>query len=276
MWTLTGFADEISDDLGEQCSTLTDLGMTHLEFRGAWGTNVADLSDDQLDRAADTLAAAGIGVSSLGSPIGKVPVTADLGEHLSRLDRCLTIAGRLGAPFVRVFSFYPEPGADEQATTEAVLSRMAAMTERVGDSGITLLHENEKDIFGDTPQRCREVLAGVDSPNLRAAWDPANFVQVGVDHPFDAGFEMLRPWIAYVHVKDAQAGSGQVVPAGQGDGQLARTLSALNEDGFDGYFSLEPHLASSGAHGGFSGPELFGVAHRAFTGLLDSLALTYR
>ncbi len=276
MWTLTGFADEISDDLGEQCSTLTGLGMSNLEFRGAWGTNVAALSDEQVDRAADMLADAGIAVSCIGSPIGKVPVTDDLGEHLSQLDRCLTIADRLGARFVRVFSFYPADGQSPQQAHDAVLPRMTAMTERVAGTNVTLLHENEKDIFGDTPQRCHQLLSEVDSPALRAAWDAANFVQVGVDRPFDSGFELLRPWLAYVHVKDAVAGSGQVVPAGQGDGQLPQTLTALRDDGFDGFFSLEPHLANAGSHGGFSGPELFGVAHRAFTGLLDALALTYR
>jgi len=276
MWTLTGFADEISDDLGEQCSTLTALGMSHLEFRGAWGTNVADLTEEQVARAAQTMADAGIAVSSIGSPVGKVPVTADLADHLARLDRCIDLARRFGAPYIRIFSFYPEPGRPVEASREAVLSRVATLVDRVAGTGLTLLHENEKGIYGDTPQRCRDILSSVDSPALRAAWDPANFVQVGIDRPFDVGFELLRPWLAYVHVKDARAGTGEVVPAGQGDGQVGQTLAALRDDGFDGFFSLEPHLAHAGANGGFSGPELFTVAHRAFTGLLDGLSVAYR
>jgi len=78
----------------------------------------------------------------------------------------------------------------------------------------------------------------------------------------------LRPYIAYVHVKDALSGSSRVVPAGEGDGEIRETLSALRASGFDGFFSLEPHLASSGAFSGFSGPELYRKAAGAFTELL--------
>jgi len=275
VWTLTAFADEIADDLGEQCSTLAGLGMSHLEFRGAWGTNVADLSDAEVDRAAETMATAGISVSCIGSPVGKVPVTTDPAEHLARLDRCIEIARRFDAPFIRVFSFYPMPARPVEDSGAAVRQRVAAMADRVAGTGITLLHENEKGIYGDTPQRCHELLDAVDSPSLRAAWDPANFVQVGVDRPFDTGFAMMRPHLAYVHVKDARSGSGEVVPAGAGDGQVRQLLTALRDDGFDGFFSLEPHLARAGAHGGFSGPELFTVAHDAFTALLDDLHVAY-
>jgi sugar phosphate isomerase/epimerase len=79
---------------------------------------------------------------------------------------------------------------------------------------------------------------------------------------------LLRPYIEYVHVKDALAGSRRVVPAGEGDGEMEETLSALHASGFDGFFSLEPHLASSGTYRGFSGPELFRKATQAFKDLL--------
>ena len=275
MWTVTGFADEIAAEPDEQVATLRRLGMTHLELRAAWGTNVADLDDAQLDRLRGVLDGAGIAVSSIGSPIGKVPVDADLDQHLARFERCLHVAHLFGAPFVRVFSFFPLEGRPAAESGDAVLERMRVLVRRVEDSDVVLLHENEKGIYGDTPIRCLELLESIDSPVLRAAWDAANFVQVGVAHPFDDGYAALRPWLAYVHVKDALA-DGTVVPAGQGAGQLGETLAALRDDGFDGFFSLEPHLATAGSAGGFSGPELFGVAHRAFTGLLNSLAVPYR
>ena len=70
--------------------------------------------------------------------------------------------------------------------------------------------------------------------------------------------------------------TGQVVPAGEGDGELAQTLRALAADGFDGFFSMEPHLASAGTMGGFSGANLFTRATRAFTEMLDAQSATYR
>jgi sugar phosphate isomerase/epimerase len=117
------------------------------------------------------------------------------------------------------------------------------------------------------PDRCLDILQTIDSPILRAAWDPANFVQCGV-RPFEAGYEALRPYIAYVHVKDAKLDTGQVVPAGEGDGEIRATVRALRDSGFDGFFSMEPHLALAGAFSGFSGPELFRLAVQRFTAIL--------
>lgn len=68
MWTLSGFADEISADLDEQCRVLNELGINYVELRSAWDINVLDLDDDQLDRVAKTLAAHGLQTSSVGSP----------------------------------------------------------------------------------------------------------------------------------------------------------------------------------------------------------------
>lgn len=274
MWTLSGFADEISPDLREQCSLLNSLGIAHLEFRAAWGLNVADLDATALAAARTVLDEHHIAVSSIGSPIGKISVEEDFPEHLRRFDRCLDAAAVLGAPYVRVFSFYPAPGGRPEDCRDQVLSRMAALVDRAADRGVVLLHENEKGIYGDVPARCADLLTSIDSATLRAAWDPANFVQCGV-RPFDDGFALLRPWITYVHVKDARAADGGVVPAGLGDGDLRRTLQALAGDGFDGFFSLEPHLAQAARFGGFSGPELFTVAHTAFTGILRELGTAY-
>ena len=85
--------------------------------------------------------------------------------------------------------------------------------------------------------------------------------------PFTDGYAMLRPYLEYFQVKDALAASGEVVPAGQGDGELNETIAALKADGYTGFASLEPHLASAHELGGFSGPVAFGSAARAFAGL---------
>ena len=268
MWTLTGFADEISPELDEQLDTLAQESISHMELRSVWNTNVLDLTDDGLERIKLAAAQRGIGISSIGSPIGKVSVAEAFGPHLERFRRALRAADAMEAPYVRVFSFFIPEGQEPVRYREEVIDRMGILAREAEDSGVRLLHENEKEIYGDVPSRCVDILAGVGSPALRAAWDAANFVQCGVSQPFAEGYESLRPYIEYVHVKDALSGSGKVVPAGQGDGQLPETLSALRASGFDGFFSLEPHLASSGTYSGFSGPELFRKAAGAFKVLL--------
>jgi sugar phosphate isomerase/epimerase len=279
MWTLSGFADEIDPDLTLQCETLNELGITHIEFRSAWGTNVLDLSDEQIDEVAATLAKHDIRVSSIGSPLGKVNIEDDFDAHLVRADRALAVAARLGAPFIRIFSFFLRPDQAPEQHRDEVLRRMSALAVRAEPTGVVLLHENEKDIYGDVPERVLDIVESVGSPTLRLAWDPANYVQVGV-RPFTQGYAALRPHTVYVQIKDALLATGEVVPAGEGDGELRETVRALAADGFDGFFSMEPHLGSYTAFGApvdpkMAGPENFTRATRAFTGLLDSEGLAY-
>jgi sugar phosphate isomerase/epimerase len=274
MWRLTGFADEIDADPAIQLETLGRLGITALELRGAWGKNVLQLDDGELERLATTLGARGVAVSAVASPIGKIGLEEPFPPHLEAFRRGLEIAARLDAPYLRLFSFYLPAGDDPARHRGAVLDRLARLVRAAEGAPVTLLHENEKGIYGDVPARCLDLLTAIASPRFRAAWDPANFVQCGV-RPHSDGYAALRPFIAYVHVKDAVRGTGRVVPAGAGDGQLRETIAALRDSGFTGYFSLEPHLAVAGESSGFSGPELFATAAEAFTGLLREQGITW-
>ena len=274
MWTLSGFADEISPDLDEQCSVARELGLRFIEVRSAWGVNILDLDDEQLRTMKETLARHEIGVSSVGSPIGKIFIDDDFPPHLERMRHAAEVAHFLGAPYIRIFSFFQPPGSDPDAKRAEVIERMRALARVAEEADLILLHENEKEIYGDIPRRCLDIVRSVGSPHLRLAWDPANFVQVGVK-PFTDGYASLRPHLEYVQIKDALLADGSVVPAGEGDGEVTRTLQALRHDGFDGFFSLEPHLALGHATGGFSGPDNFRRAWRAFTDLLKAEGIDY-
>jgi sugar phosphate isomerase/epimerase len=267
VWTLTGFADEISPELDEQLETLAREEIRCLELRGVWGKNVLNLSDGELSEIKERLDTEGVRVSSIGSPIGKIPVADPFEPHMASFARALHVARYLGAPYVRVFSFYIPEGEEPGMYREEVLDRMGRLADAARIGEVTLLHENEKHIYGDVPDRCLDILRTVDSPHLRAAWDAANFVQCGV-RPFTEGYAALRPYVEYVHVKDAVAATGEITPAGEGDGEWRPTLAALRDSGFDGYFSLEPHLQAAGPYGGFSGPDLWRRAAQAFKGLL--------
>ena len=275
MWTLSGFSDEISPDLEQQCVHVRTLGLPHLELRSAWGTNVLDLDGDQLRRAKEILGAHSLQVSSIGSPIGKIFIDEDFDAHLDRARHAVDVAHHFGARYIRIFSFFIRDGENPDDHRDEVLRRMRALADVAEQSDVVLLHENEKEIYGDIPRRCVDILESVGSPHLRAAWDAANFVQVGV-RPHTEGFAALRPYLAYVQIKDAHLDTGEVVPAGQGDGEVADTIRALAQDGFDGFFSLEPHLSQAHSLGGFSGPELFTQAWQAFTDLLKVEEIPYR
>lgn len=275
MWTLTGFADEISPNLHEQVATLAEENIHHLELRSVSETNVLDLSTAELQQVKDTLDGSGVAVSSIGSPIGKIAITDEFGPHLDRFERALEAARSLNAPYIRIFSFFIPENDEAGDYRDEVLSRLQRLVERATGADVILLHENEKHIYGDVPERCLDILSSVNSPLLRAAWDPANFVQCGVQ-PHIAGYEMLRPFIEYVHVKDALLQSGDVMPAGEGDGDMRETVRALRDSGFDGFFSLEPHLARAGSFSGFSGPGLFRLAVQRFKAILDDEQIAWR
>ena len=273
--TLSGFADEISPEPREQLAVLAAESITHLELRSAWSVNVADFTGEQLAGFRSMLDDAGVRVSAIGSPIGKIPVGAPLGPELDRMRRIAGTARELGTTIVRVFSFFIPPGEPPERHRQQVIDRMAALAAIASEHGLILAHENEKEIYGDTADRCHDLITSVDSPALRATFDAANFVQCGV-RPFTQAYHLLRPYLVYLQVKDALATTGQVVPAGHGDGQVRETLAALRDSGFAGFVSLEPHLAQAGRHGGFSGPDGFTRAAQALKLLLTELSIPWR
>lgn len=271
-WTLSGFGDEIDDEPDVQAAVLNALGARHIEVRAAWGTNVVDLTDDQLSRLKGVLDRRSTGVSAIASPIGKVPVALPVEHEVERLGRAIRAAHALEARYIRLFSFYPAEGQDPDDIRDDVLVRMRALADVAEREGVILLHENEKEIFGDIPRRVLDLVESVGSPALRLAWDNANFVQCGV-RPFTDAWPLLHPYVDYLQVKDAAAATGQVVPAGSGGGELLETVTALRDAGYDGFASLEPHLADTNALGGFSGPSEFGRAARAFRTLTDRIGV---
>jgi sugar phosphate isomerase/epimerase len=272
---LSGFADEISPDPRAQLATLAAESISHLELRSAWSVNVAELTDQQLAAFRAAVGEAGVRVSAIGSPIGKIPVGAPLAPELDRMRRVADVAASLGTTIIRVFSFFIPAGEPPERYRSEVIDRMGALA-RIGEErGLTLAHENEKEIYGDVPQRCADLITAVASPALRATFDPANFVQCGV-RPFSDAYAVLRPYLVYLQVKDALAASGEVVPAGQGDGQVRETLAALRDSGFAGFMSLEPHLAQAGRFGGYSGPEGFHRAAEALKFLLNEASIPWQ
>ncbi|WP_207592894.1 TIM barrel protein [Halomontanus rarus] len=274
-FVVSGFADEIGHDLEEQLDVLEDLGIDNLDLRGVEETNVLDFSDEQIERITGALDERGIGVTSIGSPIGKIDVTDDFEPHFERFETALEMADTFDTDYIRLFSYYIPEGDDPADHREEVIHRMTAKAERAEEAGITLLHENEKDIYGDTPERCRDMLTTVDSPNFRAIFDPANFLEIGVT-PYPDALLQLVEYVEQLHIKDGVKGErGEIVPAGEGDGNIPEMLETFKRRGFDGPASLEPHLTYAGPKSGFSGPEGYEIAADALFDCLESVDATY-
>ena len=271
---LSGFADEISPDLDEQLRVLEKENIRYLELRGVWGKSVVELDAVEIRRVKDALAAGGFGVSAIGSPIGKVDIEEPFAPHLDAFRYILDMAVSLASPYIRLFSFYVLREASPKAYRNQVLDRLAAMLEVAQGSGVMLLHENESGIYGDIAERCLDLLSSLNHPNMRAIFDPANFIQQK-QRPFTHCYPLLQDYVEYCHIKDAMMADGAVVPAGEGDGEIRELLESLKARDFAGFLSLEPHLAEAGRAGGFSGPELFKRASRALKSILEDLNIAY-
>ena len=237
---ISGFADEIDGSLDRQIEVLTELGQTYLELRSADEINVSDLTLEQAEKIKGKLQKAGIKVSSLGSPIGKIGIADDFEKHLKLLEHTLELAEVFDTAYIRMFSFYIPEGREAEAYTDEVLRRTEKMVSAAEKKKITLLHENEKGIYGDQAIRCRKLMNEFGGQSYQAVFDFANFVQCGQD-TIEA-YEMLRPYVKYIHIKDAMSKNGEVVLAGDGDGHVVELLNRFEKSGYEGFLSLEPHL----------------------------------
>lgn len=242
MYKISGFSDEIDSSLDIQFSVLNKLGIKYFEPRGVDGKNISELNLEEAKELKKKMQRHGIEVSSIGSPIGKIKITDDFEEHKKKLIHTIEIAKILGAKYVRVFSFFIENNEHNQYRDE-VFSRMREMARIAEENDVILLHENEKDIYGDTASRCKDIFDNVKSPALKGVFDPANFVQCG-EETFPNAFNMLKDNIVYMHIKDAIYSDGSVTPAGYGDGKLPEIIAELKKNGYESFYSLEPHLGS--------------------------------
>lgn len=262
MYKLTGFADEIDQSLEVQLEVLGKLGINYVEMRGVNGKPLIEHTIEEAGAIKRRLDEAGVKLSSVGSSIGKIMITDDFGPHIELFKHTVEIARLFEVGNIRIFSFFIPEGDDPAAHRDEVMRRMEALSDYASRKGVVLLHENEKEIYGDNAARCLEIMERFASPSFRAVFDFANFVQVGQD-TLEA-WEVLKKYVSYIHVKDALAKDGSVVPAGKGDGHLAEILSDLRDSGYDGFLSLEPHLAD---FSGFSALETHGSGlGRALTG----------
>jgi sugar phosphate isomerase/epimerase len=274
MFTLSGFADEIAPDPVGQARAMSGMGIKYLDFRGAWDKNVLDLSDAELTEYQKILSDHGVGVSCIGSPVGKTSIDDDPAEHKRQFNRAVEVALRFGVTYIRIFSFYVKPEQrSDPAVRDKIFDRLRLMIETAASNKLVLLHENEANIYGEGSDACKDLLSALGCSSFKAVFDPCNFIMAG-EAPYTGSFPKIAPYIEYLHIKDAVSKTREIVKAGDGDGEISETLNALRDRSF--FVSLEPHLARAGRLKGFSGLELFQGAHKALVEILDELKIEYR
>lgn len=235
MVKLCAFADEASSSITGQIQALQRNGITQLEIRGVNGVNISNISDFTARQVKKQLDDAGISVWSMGSPIGKHKLAEPFEGHLEAHRRIVELADIFDCHRIRMFSFFPTEGESDETTQEQVFERLNTLCDNTPDH-IVLCHENEKHIFGEVPAACLAIYK--EFPRIRGVFDPANFVQCGVDTLH--AWSELKGYIDYLHIKDAVS-DGTVVPAGKGEGHLPEIIADYLARGGE-VMTLEPHL----------------------------------
>lgn len=237
---LSSFADEYASDFSEQLRGMRSLDISFVEVRGVDGKNVSALTYDEVKEAKRKLDYYGMGVSAIGSPIGKVQLDADLADHFEMTKRVFETASELGTKYVRMFSFYAPEGEDIVNFKAEVFENLSKLSELAKSHGVVLCHENEAKIYGDIPSRCREIYDAFGG-EIKTVFDMGNYVLEGVK-PYPEAYEMLRDTVAYFHIKDALS-AGAIVPPGRGEASIKEILLAHSKYSSEDFFvSVEPHL----------------------------------
>ena len=224
MITFSAFADEIGAELKLQMDVCEANGVRCIDVRNIDDKNVSEMSLDEARQYHKQMDDRGFSVPCVGSPIGKIRIDEDFDAHLDLLKHCCDVAGEFGTRRIRVFSFYPSPGAKISDQRGEVMERLEAMVKVAESADAVLYHENESKIYGAKPEGVRDIFATIDSDRLKGIFDPANFVNEKIA-PYDDGWRQgLAELTAYLHIKDKNASdSGDVcVAAGKGRDNSAR------------------------------------------------------
>jgi sugar phosphate isomerase/epimerase len=227
--------------------------MRGVEVPGFPKANFHEIPDAAFDVAAGKLKDSGIRVYCFGSTImnWQKTIATPFDVTLAEVKRCIPRMQKLGTKFVRIMSF--KPGDDEAGTPPIVFERVREVAKMFLDAGLQPVHENCMNYGGMSSRHALELLEKV--PGLKWVWDTANPV-------FNADRSKSKPWpkqdawefyqhmkrhTVHVHIKDAHwnpaKNDADYTMPGEGDGYVRETIKDLLAIGYDGAFSIEPHIA---------------------------------
>jgi sugar phosphate isomerase/epimerase len=247
-FVLSAFSDEYNANFERQLEGLLQNGIKYMEIRGIDGKNISELSPDEVKECRRKLDGAGISVSSVGSPLGKVGlyegISGGTDNHIELAKRIFESAHILGTELIRMFSFYIPKGESPTAHRGAVIERMGKMLDAADEAGVILCHENEAAIYGESAENCLDLIETFGG-RLKCIFDPANFICQGHE-VYPHAFDLLGKHVFYMHIKDADE-NRHIVPAGKGIGRIPEIIAALAKSDnpfYNGtcYLTVEPHL----------------------------------
>ncbi len=241
--------DEISQDLQVACDLANKYGLDGVEIRSVWDHGPHQLTDAEIEKIREITAKADLAVCGISAPFFKCDINKDdeIAAQYEILDRCVQLARKLNAPYVRGFTFWSCGDFDEYF--DRIVAHLQDAAKRIEGTGVTLVIEMDPSVFACDAARVARVVGAVDRPNVRGLFDPGNLIW-NPDHevPYPDAYEVMKPYIAHVHVKDATVKDGKpdAVKVGTGDVDFKGLFRRLIDDGYEGYVVLETHYRLTG------------------------------
>ena len=264
MIRLSAFSDEAGRSIQEQITAMKRNGISLTELRSIDGKNVSDFTLEEAKEYQRIFEEEGISVWSIGSPLGKADIEVDFCEYKKKVRHVCELATVFKTQRIRMFSFWH---ANERE--EKVYEYLREMVAIGNEYGVSMCHENEKDIFGDISERVLKIMQNVSG--LKYVYDPANFLQC--DEPSKKTLDLFHGKTDYFHIKDVISATGELVPAGYGDGNIKELLLRIKDDKV---LTLEPHLAVFDAYKSIDNSEMkhkfaYKSANEAFDAAVTAL-----
>ena len=252
---LTGFADEAAKTIDGQIKATLELGWNNIEARAVDGVNMHELTDEAFDVVYGKLQDAGVNINCFGSAIANWGKQIDqpMDADLASVKRAIPRMKRLGTKLIRIMSYaiLKDRGPEDQMKEER-FARLRVMTKMFLDEGIQPVHENCMNFGGMGWSYTMTMLDAV--PGLKLVFDTGN--PVGTDdftkpapYPKQSAWEfwsVVKGHVEYIHIKDVIWADGKVTYTypGEGNGDVKRIVADALRSGYDGGFSIEPHLGA--------------------------------
>ena len=236
-------SDEISPDFGEAVRHATAWGISLFEIRVLKTGRIPFVDQGELQQVKDLVKKKSIRITALSPGILKLPLSraSKIEQEIKEtLPQTLALAHELGASLVIVFGFQKEQNESPENFYQAA-DFMRRAARRAGEEGVTLIIENEPGFWCDSGANTARLIDAVNSPFLRANWDPCNGYGTA-EKPYPKGYNAIKKFIVNVHVKDTREGALiRCVPVGEGAIDWKRQLRALAQDEIVSHVTIETH-----------------------------------
>jgi sugar phosphate isomerase/epimerase len=237
--------DEISQEFREAVSLVSKYNLDGVEIRSVWEKGPHELDKKDIMNIKGMLEDAGLEVCGISAPFYKCDIDseAEIKEHMEILKKSSELAHNLGTKLVRGFTFWKKGDFDRNFSK--IVSRFEEPVKLLEREGITLALEFDPSVFATNAKKLTRVVAAIDSPYVRALWDPGNDIyDPDGEIPYPDGYEIIKPYMVHMHLKDAvKSPDGKIngVPLGEGQVDYKGQFVKLKEDNYEGYLVLETH-----------------------------------